>query len=333
MTNALRVFVASSSEQIKTANAVATALGRHKELEVHPWDEGVFDFSSAYIESLENELERADFAVVVLTADDASNVRDETVNLPRDNVIFELGLFTGRLGRDRCFFFVDGDSDTKIASDLSGVKLVKFYRDAKIAADTRKRSLETQAEAVMQQILDRGVRYKPSREVRQLQDRLWRFSTRLSGHWWERMRSGEDDMSALSFVTVSIDPTTNTPTMNGRSYDTAGGRLAEWKTISTGVVLGDKPKVYYRWEGEIEDAHGQAYGGGGHIVFDDQRLETGEGYYYDTNFALLPEGALTRVKHFGMYRCTLEETEVMKQPWSEEALSLLQDKLTTLSGR
>jgi len=331
MSNALRVFVASSSEQIETADAVATALGRHKELDVHPWDEGVFDFSSAYIESLENELERADFAVVVLTADDASSVRDETVNLPRDNVIFELGLFTGRLGRDRCFFFVDGDSDTKIASDLSGVKLVKFYRDANTAA-TRKRSLETQAEAVMRQILDRGVRYKPSREVRQLQDELWRFSSRLSGHWWERMRTGEDDMSALSYLTVSIDSVTNTPTISGRAYDTAGERLAEWTTISTGVVLGDQTKVYYRWEGEHEDAHGQAYGGGGQIVFDNDKLETGEGYYYDTNFALLPEGALTRVKHFGLCRCTFEEIEVMKQPRSKEALTLRQDRLTTLFG-
>ena len=123
----LRIFVASSSEQIIVAKAVAAAL-ESPDFEVKVWDEEIFDFSASYIESLEKELERADFAIVILTADDSGNVRRKKVNLPRDNVIFELGMFIGRLGRERCFFFVDRDSGTRIASDLSGVKPVAFDR-------------------------------------------------------------------------------------------------------------------------------------------------------------------------------------------------------------
>src|SRR5262245_18161426 len=128
MPNPMRVFVASSSEQIGVAKAAAAAL-RSEQLEAKVWDEDTFDFSDSYMESLERELDRADFAVVIFTADDHANVRGKKVNLPRDNVIFELGLFTGRLGRKRCFFMIDGASETEVASDLSGVNWVKFYRN------------------------------------------------------------------------------------------------------------------------------------------------------------------------------------------------------------
>jgi predicted nucleotide-binding protein len=127
MAHQLRVFVASSSEQISVAKAVAEVL-KSPDFDVKVWDEEIFSFSASYIESLEKELEHADFAVVILTADDSGNVRRKKVNLPRDNVVFELGLFIGRLGRERCFFFVDRDSGTRIASDLSGVKPVAFDR-------------------------------------------------------------------------------------------------------------------------------------------------------------------------------------------------------------
>src|SRR4051812_26558880 len=153
----MRVFVASSSEQIEVANAAAAAL-HSPQLEVKVWDEDTFDFSDSYMESLEKELDRADFAVVILTADDPANVRKKKVNLPRDNVIFELGLFSGRLGRKRCFFVLDAASGTEIASDLSGVNPVKFYRDGKAGQP----SLKAQMEKLRKQMLDQDVRYKPS---------------------------------------------------------------------------------------------------------------------------------------------------------------------------
>ncbi len=79
----MRVFVASTSEKIGAANLAAEALDSSR-LEVKMWNRD-FDFSASYMESLEKELERSDFAVVILTADDTANVRRKKVNLPRDN--------------------------------------------------------------------------------------------------------------------------------------------------------------------------------------------------------------------------------------------------------
>jgi len=332
MSDKLRVFVASSSEQIDAAKVVADALSVVPELDVHVWKEDVFEFSNTYIESLEKELDRADFAVVVLTADDSGNVREKKVNLPRDNVIFELGLFVGRLGRPRCFFFVDSDSHTKIASDLSGVKLVNFYRKAN-SADLNKPSLEAQASKVQAQVLALGPRYKASPKVRDGQKALWSFSRRFAGHYWERMRKGQDDKSALSYLTVTVDEIARSPRIEGKTYGKDSNTLADWKTVVTGVVLEEKPLVYYRWEGTHEAALGQLYGGGGRIVFDDHSLETACGYFYDTNFAMITDGEVTRIKHFGLYRCSVDDIEKMKSPWSDEANALIRHRLATLRGR
>ena len=325
----MRVFVASSSEQIEVARAAAAALSSPPQLEAKVWDEETFDFSDSYIESLEKELERADFAVVIFTADDHANVRDKKVNLPRDNVILELGLFTGRLGRKRCFFLLDGASGTEIATDLSGVNPVKFYR----GGGPGQPGLEAQMVRLRKQMLDQELRYKPSAEVRRSQTELWRFSTRVAGHWWERMRKGEDDKSAISYVTVTVDEITNTPRLEGWAYGLDGDHLADWSSVVSGAILGKQAKIHYRWEGEHEGEHAQTYGGGGLIRFDDEDLATASGFYYDTNFAQIAEGAHTRVKHFGLYRCDSSDEEIMKKRWSSDATQLIRDRIASLAGR
>lgn len=328
MAGPLRVFVASSSEQIGVAKAVAAAV-KSPQLEAKVWDEETFDFSAAYIESLEKELERADFAIVILTGDDPGNIREKDVNLPRDNVIFELGLFMGRLGRERCFFFVARDSRTRIASDLSGVKSVEFDLNAQSQCST---DLASHVARVAQQMLSQGQRNAPSTRVREDQDALWRFSRRFAGHWWERMRVGEDDLSALSYVTVTVNEVTNTPHMHGWVYDKSGEPMADWGSVITGVVLGEEPKIHYRWEGQHDKMHGQTFGGGGYIEFDDSELSSASGYFYDTNFAEIQSGAHAQIKHFGLYRCEAADEEKMKKRYSDEAAQLINERLS-LSGR
>lgn len=331
MSESMRVFIASSSEQIEVAKSVAAAL-QSSQLETKVWDEETFDFSDSYIESLEKELDRADFAVVIFTADDSANVRNKKVNLPRDNVIFELGLFTGRLGRKRCFFVIDEMSGTEVASDLSGINYVKFYRDSALT-DSSRPNLKSQMKKLRKQILDQQVRYKPSSDVRRGQADLWKFSSRVTGHWWERMRAGEDDKSAISYVTITVDEVTNTPQLHGWSYDLGGEPIANWKSVITGIMLGKEVEIHYRWEGEHEQQHGQIYGGGGCIVFDDDTLSTASGFFYDTNFALISNGTYTRVKHFGLYRCDSTDENIMKRRWLPEAKQLIRSRIFSLSGR
>ena len=118
------VFIGSSSEGLEFARAVRSLLT--KEAEVTVWNEGFFGLGSTFIETLVNALPRFDFAVLVLTPDDLVNSRDVELLGPRDNVLFELGLFMGRLGRSRTFILHQSNARLKIPSDLSGVTTATY---------------------------------------------------------------------------------------------------------------------------------------------------------------------------------------------------------------
>ncbi len=76
------------------------------------------------IEKFEDEAQRAAYAFVLLTPDDVIKKSDTEYSQARPNVIFELGWFYGRLGRDRvCILFKEG---TQIHSDLDGISRVEF---------------------------------------------------------------------------------------------------------------------------------------------------------------------------------------------------------------
>ena len=76
------------------------------------------------IEKFEDEAQRASFAFVLLTPDDVIQKDEQGYSQARPNVIFELGWFYGRLGRERvCILFKEG---TKIHSDLDGVSRIQF---------------------------------------------------------------------------------------------------------------------------------------------------------------------------------------------------------------
>jgi len=68
----------------------------------------------ATIEILERELDESDFAVVTLTPDDRISSRGKSTKAPRDNVLFELGLLMGSLGRERTYFVCENKHDPKI---------------------------------------------------------------------------------------------------------------------------------------------------------------------------------------------------------------------------
>ena len=71
-------------------------------------------------------IERFDFATLLLTADDLTTSRGSERAVPRDNVIFELGLFMGSLGRDRTFIVHDRTRPPALPSDLSGITTATF---------------------------------------------------------------------------------------------------------------------------------------------------------------------------------------------------------------
>jgi hypothetical protein len=118
------VFIGSSSEGLLFAQAVRDLL--EQEAEVTLWNEGFFELGSTFIETLVNSLATFDFAVLVLTGDDLVHSRNDEMLGPRDNVIFELGLFTGRLGRSRTFIVHQANAQIKLPTDLSGVTMAGY---------------------------------------------------------------------------------------------------------------------------------------------------------------------------------------------------------------
>jgi hypothetical protein len=94
--------------------------------EVKLWDQGVFGLTKGTLESLVNAVDEFDFAVLVLTADDLNISRGTAKAAARDNVLFELGLFLGSLGRERTFIVYNHADSPSLPSDLAGVTLATF---------------------------------------------------------------------------------------------------------------------------------------------------------------------------------------------------------------
>jgi hypothetical protein len=95
---------------------------------VHVWNQGQagFELSSGTLEALVDAKQKVDFAVLLLTADDLTHTRGPQQSSPRDNVIFELGLFMGALGRERTFVVCDQSTVLKVPSDLHGITTPTF---------------------------------------------------------------------------------------------------------------------------------------------------------------------------------------------------------------
>jgi predicted nucleotide-binding protein with TIR-like domain len=115
-----RVFIASSVEGLSVAYAVQECL--EYDLEITVWPQGVFELSKSTLEGLYDQANRFDAAIFVFSPDDAVVVRGIGKQTVRDNVLFELGLFMGRLSRDKCFIIKPRSfSDTHFPTDLLGV--------------------------------------------------------------------------------------------------------------------------------------------------------------------------------------------------------------------
>lgn len=115
-----KVFIGSSREGVPIADAIHANMTYDAECTV--WKNGVFQLSGNTLSDLIRALRDADFGVFVFSPDDVSLMRGEIKSVVRDNVLFELGLFIGRLGAERCFFLIpDSASDMRLPSDLAGI--------------------------------------------------------------------------------------------------------------------------------------------------------------------------------------------------------------------
>ena len=119
------LFIGSSRESLPVAEAIKDGLASMP-FSTYLWTDDIFTASKTNIESLESELERSDFAILVLGPDDKVFSRGKDAEAPRDNVLFELGLFMGALSRRRTFFVIPTGLNLKIPSDLLGVTPLQY---------------------------------------------------------------------------------------------------------------------------------------------------------------------------------------------------------------
>src|SRR6266498_1906456 len=178
--NKPRIFLGSSGKQAKLLQAITRGLADVADVE--PWTT-TFNPGRSTLDRLVELPQEVDFAAFVFAQDDwtTTDASQSGQGSPRDNVVFEAGLFGGALGMRRTFIL--HAKDAKLPTDLLGMTAVR-YAEALTAADMR---------AVNQKL----------RKAIEEEGRL----TRLEGDWWQHsltLRS-EREPSAISLLRISRD--------------------------------------------------------------------------------------------------------------------------------
>lgn len=131
----LKLFVGSSVNGLNYARAAQTNLNYDAWIRI--WNQGIFNTGSYPVDDLLKALDDHDFGAFIFLPEDVLiiNGRGPTEQKAvRDNVLFELGMFIGRLGRDRSFIIKPRDQQLHLPSDLAGVNMADFNDDPNLVA-------------------------------------------------------------------------------------------------------------------------------------------------------------------------------------------------------
>lgn len=124
-----RLFIGSSTEALPLAEEAKLILQEHFDVTIwndNIWDTAVFRINQNFLLDLLKATLKFDYGILLGTKDDVIKYKRKRMLTPRDNVLFELGLFTGRLGVAKCAFVIE--KELKVLSDLQGISLARFDR-------------------------------------------------------------------------------------------------------------------------------------------------------------------------------------------------------------
>ena len=119
-----KIFVASSAEARRLAQAVQQEL--EYMADVTPWYQDAFVVGQNVIDELGRNLRASDFGIFIFAPDDSLRMRARSQKSVRDNVILELGMFIGRLGKERSFIIRPEGKGLRVPTDLLGVVTGKY---------------------------------------------------------------------------------------------------------------------------------------------------------------------------------------------------------------
>ncbi|QRG68134.1 nucleotide-binding protein [Brevibacillus choshinensis] len=119
------IFIGSSVEGLPIAYEIQNALEHDADCIV--WPQGIFEPGSVTLHDLIGMTKQVDFAIFAFTPDDLTHYRNQEVKTVRDNVLFEFGLFTGKLGIERVFFMTPRHvPGMHLPTDLLGITPVTY---------------------------------------------------------------------------------------------------------------------------------------------------------------------------------------------------------------
>jgi hypothetical protein len=221
-----RIFLGSSGQQEKLLHALTRGL--QDIADVEPWTT-VFSPGVSTLDRLVELTREVDFAAFVFAQDDwtskgASPDEASGQASPRDNVVFEAGLFGGALGIRRTFIL--HANGAKLPTDLLGLTSIRYDPDT--------------TPAIVRQI---------NQKLRQAIDAEGRIS-RLEGDWWQLSLTARTELepSAVSLMTISRDRARSLE-VAGRSWQADGTLSARyWSEASKELV--DPAGIFYFWKGE-----------------------------------------------------------------------------------
>ena len=128
--NRYSIFIASSTKGLPVAEAVKSNFDKTADVDI--WTENIFALNKSALDTLINRSSFYDFAIFVLTPDDEAIIKEKKQLIPRDNVIFEFGLFLGSIGPNRAFCIAE--ESVYILSDFTGISRPTYRSRSNLVA-------------------------------------------------------------------------------------------------------------------------------------------------------------------------------------------------------
>jgi hypothetical protein len=223
-----RIFLGSSAKQAKLVQALTRGL--ESVARVEPWTTS-FHPGTTTLDRLLQLTREVDFAAFVFARDDwttkdSSNTpaAESAQASPRDNVVFEAGLFGGVLGMRRTFIL--HANGAKLPTDLLGLTCVRYAESAG-AAETR----------VLCQKIQKAIESEGA-------------IARIEGLWWQFSLTERSALepSAVSLLRIGRDRD-GALEVTGRSWQ-ADGRLSARYWSEAAKEKKDPAGIFYYWRGE-----------------------------------------------------------------------------------
>lgn len=121
----IKIFIGCAVESLPYAQQLQALLD-HDPVEVRIWTDNVFSPSSYTLQDLMEQVNCVDFAIFFAMPEDLIESKNEESYGPRDNVILEIGLFMGKLGKERVYLIKKRKTELKIPTDLLGFQTIDF---------------------------------------------------------------------------------------------------------------------------------------------------------------------------------------------------------------